>query len=691
MKRIIIFTFITLYAMCAFSQKAKVGGIKYRVISSTEAEVDAGNTKLNKYIIPEYVTINGAEYKVTRIGDSAFCKYLGCNNLGGESYEYNKNLRSITIPKSVTSIGKGAFAICTNLKIITLPSSVTTIEKKAFYNCSSLTSIEIPNSVTSIGGNAFSGCEGLTNINIPNSVTRIEDYTFYGCKNLRSITIPNSVTSIGGFAFAHCSSLISIDIPYSVTSIGIGAFSDCNSIESIKGYNNCVIDYFVALPASNMYKWAKEKSISYSYYAYNRITKLLQEWQQKKEYETTAQWQARVTEETRAEELKKIQKLVLEDFIEQRRPKTIKSNIGRYDADYGIFPITVDSIGTFYLQVPVAEAAKVKDKWYSATIHPTYGIAEDRIAIASAEVEVNGTKYKTADKYETTPNIAIDLPPLQIDLGGGTNIAKKESPAVIDNSIDINIPTNSGNNSKTFAIIIGNEDYQQVSKVPYAKNDAKIFAAYCEKTLGLPQKNIKLYNDATYGIMLSAVENIQSIAKAFKGDINIIFYYAGHGVPNESTNEAFLLPVDAKGNNTAICYSINKLLKELKELNANSVTVFMDACFSGAQRGEGMLASARGVAIKAKKVEPQGNMVVFSAASADETAYPYKEKGHGMFTYFLLKKLNETKGDVTLGELGDYICEKVSQESVVSNGKNQTPTVTASQSLSENWRNSKLR
>ncbi|MBE6291992.1 MAG: caspase family protein [Bacteroidales bacterium] len=282
-------------------------------------------------------------------------------------------------------------------------------------------------------------------------------------------------------------------------------------------------------------------------------------------------------------------------------------------------------------------------------------------------------------------------PPLQIDLGNGnTEHTKPDVAQAIDRSIDQNIPVVTNNNDRTFAVIIGNENYKEVAKVPHALNDAKVFAAYCEKTLGLPRKNIKQYADATFGTLLSAMENIQSIAKAYNGDINVIFYYAGHGIPNEGSNEAYLLPVDANGRNTAACYPIDKLYGELKALGANQVTVFLDACFSGAQRGNGMLASARGVAIKAKQAAPQGNMVVFSAASADETAYPYNEKGHGLFTYYLLKKLNETKGDVTLGELGSYICEKVAQESVVSNGKSQTPTVVPSVSIVDNWKNLKL-
>ena len=117
----------------------------------------------------------------------------------------------------------------------------------------------------------------------------------------------------------------------------------------------------------------------------------------------------------------------------------------------------------------------------------------------------------------------------------------------------------------------------------------------------------------------------------------------------------------------------------------------MDACFSGSKRGEGMLASARGVAIKTKTQAPQGKMVVFSAAQGDETAYPFKDKEHGLFTYYLLKKLQETKGNVTYGELSTYLQTEVKRKSIVANSKSQTPTVTPSQSVANSWKNMKLK
>ena len=103
------------------------------------------------------------------------------------------------------------------------------------------------------------------------------------------------------------------------------------------------------------------------------------------------------------------------------------------------------------------------------------------------------------------------------------------------------------------------------------------------------------------------------------------------------------------------------------------------------------MASARGVAIKVRPDEAKGKMVVFTAAQGDETAYPFKSQQHGMFTYYLLKILSETKGQVTLGELGDYLRREVKRESFDENNKIQTPSVNASSSLANSWRSIKLR
>ena len=156
---------------------------------------------------------------VIRLDDGAFADSFG--------------LTSVTIPNSVTSIGKMAFSGCWGLTSIEIPNGVTSIGEMAFDGCAGLTSVTIPNSVTSIGNYAFSNCFKLKSMTIPNSITSIGHYTFNDCHSLTSIEIPNSVTNIGGYAFEGCRSLTSVEIPNSITNIEIYAFSGCDALTSI--------------------------------------------------------------------------------------------------------------------------------------------------------------------------------------------------------------------------------------------------------------------------------------------------------------------------------------------------------------------------------------------------------------------------------------------------------------------------
>lgn len=259
--------------------------------------------------------------------------------------------------------------------------------------------------------------------------------------------------------------------------------------------------------------------------------------------------------------------------------------------------------------------------------------------------------------------------------------------ASISSDIDKNIPEAINSNSNTFAIVIANETYNKEANVPYAVNDGNIFKEYCRNCLGIPEKNIHLITNATLNDIRHEVKWIQDVAEVYKGEAKIIFYYAGHGIPDEKSKNAYLLPTDGYGSDVATGYSLENLYKTFGSLPSKSITVFLDACFSGAKRDGNMLASARGVAIKVKQTIPVGNMVVFTAAQGDETAYPYKEEEHGLFTYYLLKKLQETKGNATLGELSDYIKEQVERQSIVTNGKLQSPSIMATSSIGNEWKN----
>lgn len=270
----------------------------------------------------------------------------------------------------------------------------------------------------------------------------------------------------------------------------------------------------------------------------------------------------------------------------------------------------------------------------------------------------------------------------------GSAVSRYPAP---DSDVDRNIPAAQKKAEHTFAFIIANENYAD-APVPYALNDGRMFGEYCIKTLGLPKKNVNMYEDATFGNIIAAVEKMKSVADAYEGDASVIFYYAGHGFPDERQQSAYLLPVDGDAKSiTTTGYSLANLYKEIAQLKTKSTVVLLDACFSGAKREDQMLASSRGVAIKVRDEVPCGNMVVFSAAQGDETAHQMEENHHGLFTYFLLKELQQTGGDVDLGTLTDYVTKHVKRQSVVINNKKQSPTVIPSAGTMDNWRSWKLK
>ena len=253
-------------------------------------------------------------------------------------------------------------------------------------------------------------------------------------------------------------------------------------------------------------------------------------------------------------------------------------------------------------------------------------------------------------------------------------------------TVDTKIAVNSQTDDKTFVVIVSNENYKHEESVPFARNDGEVFKVYCQKTLGIPEDHIRFAPDATLGEMNFAIYWLGNMLKAFDGEGKAIVYYSGHGMPDESGKEAYLLPVDGFSQSTEGALSTKSLYKKLGEMNSKHIVVFLDACFSGAKRDGKMLTSSRGVAIKAKTDPVSDNTVVFSAAQGDETAYPFKSQRHGLFTYYILDKMQQSGGSTTLGELSDYVTLNVKRKAVVeNNGKSQTPTVIAS-SNNNGWR-----
>lgn len=452
----------------------------------------------------------------------------------------------------------------------------------------------------------------------------------------------------------------------------------------------------------NIFDEVSEAFSSFSGFARHMIEEKVNAWQKKGRYEKTADWMARVNESTRQHMVDSLLGIAQSEYI-----AFMSKNVGGqqtivdYDADGEIFLIQDSYFGSLLVPVPIAEAENFETSFSSVSRTPYYAIQNDGLGLREMTYTLpDGRQYRYDNSSDLTfamADIEYEFDAIDINAVPDNAMADKGSQQITTRQISVGtsdvdkgIPEASEVNDRLFAVIIANEDYQREVDVNFAVNDGNTFGEYCRKTLGIPEQNIHIVENATLNNILAEVDWITKVAEAYQGEAGLIFYYAGHGIPDESTGEAYLLPVDGYGSNINTGYKLDNLYASLSSAPSRYTYVFLDACFSGAERGGSMIASARGIAIRAKASAPKGNIVVFSAAQGDETAYPYKEKGHGMFTYYLLKKLQESGGDVTLGELSDYVRSEVRKQSIVSNSKMQTPTVAASPAMHDSWQTLQL-
>ena len=192
--------------------------------------VDSASTVSYKIEIPEKIHEKFCDYTVTGLGEYSFA----ANPYNGhQGNPLCSNIRSVTIPQSVTSIGDRAFDGCSALTTLSLGEKIKTIGNYAFENCTSLTGVTIPQSVTSIGYSAFEGCTNLNPLTIKGPITSMGNYAFAGSTYLTSLTLYDDIQTIGNFAFVGSTSLKTVTLPKNLTSIGEYAFARCSELESI--------------------------------------------------------------------------------------------------------------------------------------------------------------------------------------------------------------------------------------------------------------------------------------------------------------------------------------------------------------------------------------------------------------------------------------------------------------------------
>ncbi len=238
--------------------------------------------------------------------------------------------------------------------------------------------------------------------------------------------------------------------------------------------------------------------------------------------------------------------------------------------------------------------------------------------------------------------------------------------------IDIasNIPKATEELPDAVAVVIGNRSYQAgVPQVAFALNDAVLMRRYLEEALGYRPGNILHIEDATltnmrvlFGDANNPRGRLRDLVKPGLSDVFV--YYSGHGAPDPNAAQAYLMPIDADPMRLALTgYSLEVLYENLSKLEARSITVVLDACFSGATGGGDMLiaaASPIGIRVNDPSALLGEQAVVIAAANNQQVASWYPEMRHGLFTYFFLKGLQGAadlsgNGHITAAEMAEYL------------------------------------
>lgn len=183
--------------------------------------------------IPASVHYEGKEYMVTRIDDGAFASCF--------------NIKEVTLPEGLTSIGNMAFVNCNSLREITLPESVSYVGRCAFKNCANLVNVHLPNQLTTINRSTFAK-SGVQNINLGN-IEVVEQNAFYSCKKLEDPDL-SSLIYIGELAFNGCKNIKILALPQ-IRAMENSAFASCDSLQHI-----FLSDSLTVIP-DHAFEWCK--------------------------------------------------------------------------------------------------------------------------------------------------------------------------------------------------------------------------------------------------------------------------------------------------------------------------------------------------------------------------------------------------------------------------------------------------
>ena len=262
------------------------------------------------------------------------------------------------------------------------------------------------------------------------------------------------------------------------------------------------------------------------------------------------------------------------------------------------------------------------------------------------------------------------------------------APATLLDEVERDIPHAAQPNPDAIAVVIGVERYATLPAARFAARDAQLFRRYATTVFGVPDDRNHLYlrtdADATGNEFRKLFGDEGWLARRVQPTTDLYVYFSGHGAPDVKTRAPYLLPTDADASYPRETgFALNALYQQLAKLDVRSITVFLDACFTGATRSSGTLFSgARPIVISVEQPALlRDNFAVLAASGGDQIASDYPAKRHGLFTYFAMLGLrgaadSDADGAVTVGELERYLGTRI-PGTAASLDREQKPVVIA--------------
>jgi len=314
----------------------------------------------------------------------------------------------------------------------------------------------------------------------------------------------------------------------------------------------------------------------------------------------------------------------------------------------------------------------------------------------NVEVEQRSTYASAPQNPISRLNIQSDGSRESISRSGDKDRYVDHEEGVIANNSKNTVYKTAATNRDAIAVVIGNKNYsthhKDVSNVRFAHNDHDAVVDYLIHGLGFREGNIISVKDATqadmnriFGIRGHHRGELYNWVKEGKSDVFI--FYSGHGVPDVETQQAYLLPVNASPNALQLNgYPLELLYQNLSKIDARSMTVILDACFSGQSHSSELLRNASALMVKPKDpsylLDGKGAMII-TASSGREIASWDDDHKFGLLTYYLLEGVSGTADvagnndeAVTLDELKEFLEDEVGYQARRKYGRKQTPQVT---------------